>query len=190
MHLVDGVWKRVSEYKWSLKMVLYKYFTRERLIHPMKVPSLSDKECVSEVCAGRGYLWVRQLLQRMRPCCYHFLVYMRILHPHSVSMTACKCDDLEHRLTQPPYLHYRHLDWTFKLGGAFGLCTAYTLCGDYRYMLLAKTKLPNWNLPTRVGDQSAKLNFHRIFGYVLVYLVLNSICPTLKDVEQQGLRRL
>ena len=61
MHLVGGVWNRVSEYKWTLKMVLYKYFTRERLIHPMKVPSLSDKECISEACAGRGYLWVQQL---------------------------------------------------------------------------------------------------------------------------------
>ena len=90
---------------------------------------------------------------------YHFLLYMRILHPHSVSMSACKCDVLEHRLTQPPYLHYRHLDQTFELGGAFGLCTAYTLCGDYRYTVLTKTKLPNWNLPTRIGDQSAKLNF-------------------------------
>ena len=75
---------------------------------------------------------------------------------------------------------YRHLDWMFELGGAFGLCTAYTLCGDYRYTVLAKTKLPNWNLPTRIGDQSAKLNFHQIFRYVPVYLVLNSICPALK----------
>ena len=88
------------------RMMLYKYFTRERLIHPMKVPSLSDKEYRSEVCTGRGYLWVRQLLQRMRPCCYHFLVYMRILHPHSVSMSACKHDVLEHSLAQPPYLYY------------------------------------------------------------------------------------
>ena len=90
---------------------------------------------------------------------YHFLVHRL----HSVSMSACKCDDLEHRLTQPSYLHYRHLDWMFELGGMFRLCTAYTLCGDYRYTVLAKTKLPNWNLPTRIGDQSAKLNFHRIF---------------------------
>ena len=109
----------------------------------MKVPSLSDKECISEVCAGRGYLWVRQLLQRMRPCCYHFLVYMRILHPHSVSMSACKHDVLEHSLAQPPYLHYRHLDQTFELGGAFRLRIVYMSCSNYQYTFLAKTKPPN-----------------------------------------------
>ena len=135
----------------------------------------------SEACTRRGCLWVRQLLQRMRPC-YRFLVHCL----HSVSMSACKCDVLKHRLTQPPYLHYR----MFELGGAFRLCTAYTLCDDYRYTVLTKTKLPNWNLPTRIGDQSAKLYFHRIFRYVPVYLVLNSICPALKGVEPQGLWRL
>ena len=109
----------------------------------------------------------------MRPC-YRFLVHRL----HSVSMSTCKCDVLEHTLTQPSYLHYRHLDPMFELGGVFGLCTAYTLCGDYRYTVLAKTKLPNWNLPTRIGDQSAKLNFHRIFWYVS--------CPELHLPRPQG----
>ena len=85
------------------------------------------KRALEEDASGCGYASSLPLVHRL----------------HTVSMTACKCDDLEHRLTQPPYLHYRHLNRTFELGGAFGLCTAYTLCGDYRYTVLTKTILPN-----------------------------------------------
>ena len=100
-HLVGGVWKRASEYEWTSKMALYKYFTKERLTYPFSFRQTSQKK----------------LLQRMGLCCYHFPLL--VLHPHTVSMCACKCDVFEHSLAQPPYLHYRHLNRTFVLGGAF-----------------------------------------------------------------------
>ena len=50
--------------KLALKMALYRYFTRERLTYPMKVPSLSDKQvektnaevkhALEEDTSGRG----------------------------------------------------------------------------------------------------------------------------------------
>ena len=47
-HLVGGVWKLLTtivrdECKLALKMALYRYFTRERLTYPTKVPSQTNK---------------------------------------------------------------------------------------------------------------------------------------------------
>ena len=110
------------------------------------------------------------------------LAYMRILHPHSVSMSACKRDVLEYSFlytAQPPYLHYRHLDRTFKLGGAFGLRVR-CVRGDYWYTYdiiackkkNAKLKSANWNWrPIR------QIKFPQNFPAIRYMRLPSPICP-------------
>ena len=69
--------------------------------------------------------------QRRYPSHYCYSVWVRfvvttfsrILHPHSVSMSACKLDVLKHTF-QPPYLHYRRtsIECSNCMGRAFELC--------------------------------------------------------------------
>ena len=84
--------------------------------------------------------------------------------PTSASMSAWKRDVLEHSFlytAQPPYLHFQHLNWTFELGGAFGLRIR---CVTITYEIIArKNKTAKLKSANGIGDWSPKLNSRHIF---------------------------
>ena len=109
----------------ALKMVLYRYSTRERLTYPTKVPSLSDKHvektnaevkrAQEEDTSGRGkYNEYTPEEHRLESSPLN----MGPQRQSDISQSFCSGKFSFLNTAQPPYSHYRHL---VRTGGAFEL---------------------------------------------------------------------